>query len=91
MKSRAHIVISGSVQGVFFRSSLRNQARVRGLTGWVKNMKSGQVEALIEGDRDRIKDLIEYCKEGPPGASVGDVTVKWEEGESDNFTMFEIR
>lgn len=90
MTSRARIIISGHVQGVFFRSFIRSQAKLYQVNGWTKNMESGQVEAVFEGDRDQVQELIDSCKEGPPGARVGDVDVKWEDF-SGSFTSFEIR
>lgn len=90
MKARAHIVITGRVQGVFFRSAIRNQVHLRHLTGWTRNLGNGQVEAVIEGEKDMINEVIDFCKEGPPNASVGDVSVEWEEASSD-FDGFEIR
>ena len=90
MKAQVHVVISGKVTGVFFRSALRNEARIRQVGGWVRNAPSGQVEAVLEGDKDRVTDLIEFCKRGPATASVGDVTVEWAEAEG-HFTDFEIR
>jgi len=90
MKSRAHVILSGHVQGVFFRSFIRSQTTLKKITGWCRNMKSGQVEAVFEGDKDQLQELIELCKEGPPGARVGDVSVEWEDF-SGNFTSFEIR
>jgi acylphosphatase len=90
MDARAHVLISGRVQGVFFRSYIRNQANLRKLTGWVRNTKDGNVEALFEGDRDGIEEIIKYCRKGPEGSSVGDVKVEWGE-YTGNFREFEIR
>ncbi len=90
MKARARVIISGKVQGVFFRISLRSQAKLREVVGWAKNLESGQVEAVFEGDKDRVESLIEYCREGPPNSSVGDVSVSWEDYSGD-LAGFEIR
>lgn len=90
MQTRAHIVISGRVQGMFFRSFVRSESKLLNIVGWVRNMSTGQVEAVFEGDKDQIQDLIEKCKQGPPGAGVGDISVEWGEW-SGTFTDFEIR
>jgi len=90
MQTRAHVIISGSVQGVFFRSAIRNHAKLHNVKGWVRNTKDGYVEAVLEGDKDEIEEVIKYCKEGPSTASVADVKVEWKE-PSENFAEFEIR
>ncbi|NIO22665.1 MAG: acylphosphatase [Candidatus Aenigmarchaeota archaeon] len=90
MKARAHVWISGEVQGVFFRSHIRSQAMLREIRGWVKNLPDGRVEALFEGNKDRIEELLEFCKEGPTGADVNNVEVKWEKPTS-GFREFDIR
>lgn len=90
MQARVQVIISGYVQGVFFRSAIRNQARIHHLTGWVRNTPSGRVEALFEGDKDQIKEMIEFCRQGPPGARVGDVQLEWQEYNG-GFSDFEIR
>ena len=70
-------MISGFVQGVFYRASARDAGHHFGLTGWVKNRYDGKVEAVAEGPRDRVQAFIEWCREGPPSARVTDVTVEW--------------
>ena len=72
-----HVVISGKVQGVWFRASTRNQALGLGLTGWVRNLRDGRVEAHAEGPRERLLDLVDWCKDGPELAFVTDVQVTW--------------
>jgi len=86
-KVRAHVSISGWVQGVFFRSSTRDKARSLGVTGWVRNRYDGTVEVLMEGDADAVSRLIAWCHHGPPGARVADVDVEWDEysGKFDTF------
>ena len=69
-KVRAHATISGRVQGVFFRMETKQAADRFGVFGWVKNRRDGTVEALFEGDRDRVEALLEWCKEGPGHAQV---------------------
>ena len=83
-------VVHGYVQGVFFRSYIRNQANLRRLTGWVRNTKEGKVEAVFEGDKDQLQEIVEYCEKGPEGARVEDVRVEWKE-HSGSFRDFEIR
>jgi len=77
MKERARVVISGHVQGVLFRKSLMELARTLVVTGWVRNLRDGRVEAFAEGERDKLDELIEYCHRGPSGARVKDVLVEW--------------
>ncbi len=72
------LIISGKVQGVFYRASCQEVAQRLGLTGWVKNLSGGQVEVLAQGEKERIEKLIQWCKKGPPSAMVSDVNVKWE-------------
>lgn len=67
---RAHLIIEGRVQGVWFRDSTRNEATRLNLTGWVKNRFDGSVELVAEGSREEVKKLIEWCHHGPPGARV---------------------
>jgi acylphosphatase len=87
MKVRAHVFVSGRVQGVFFRSETRLQARKLEVTGWVRNLADGRVEAVFEGDETNVKQLVDFCRRGPPGARVTNVNVVWETyvGEFDSF------
>jgi acylphosphatase len=85
---RAHVVIRGRVQGVFFRAETRDRARSLGLTGWVRNNSDGAVEAVFEGDRERVESMVEWCRRGPSHAAVDDVDVSWEEPE--NETEFAV-
>jgi len=89
MKARARIIVSGRVQGVFFRDHARRWASTLGLTGWVKNLRDGRVEALAEGERENIEDLVSRLRQGPPLAHVHDVMVTWEECR-DEFEDFRI-
>ncbi len=84
---RARIIIEGRVQGVFFRHSTREMALRLGLKGWVKNRRDGGVEALFEGDQEKVDQMIQWCHRGPSGARVKNVDVKWERftGEFDDF------
>jgi acylphosphatase len=89
MKTRAHVFISGEVQGVFFRSRIRREAETRNVKGWVRNLSDGRVEAVFEGEETAVKALMEFCKRGPPGATVTGADVKWEnhKDEFDNFAI----
>ena len=78
-QKRAHVFVSGRVQGVFFRSSTREHARQAGLRGWVKNRSDGRVEAIFEGPVDAVQRLVSWCHNGPPAAQVEHVEVNWEE------------
>ena len=87
---RAHVYISGRVQGVFFRSNTRNMAEKLDLTGWVRNLPDGRVEAVFEGEESDVKEVIEWCHKGPTYASVSDVEVKFDKPTGE-FDRFEIR
>lgn len=88
-KARAHVYISGRVQGVFFRASTRERALELGLKGWVKNLRDGRVEAIFEGEKEKVMDMVDWCREGPSYASVVTVDVRWGEykGEFESFTV----
>jgi len=88
-KVRAHAIISGRVQGVFFRVETKRAADGFGVFGWVKNRRDGTVEALFEGDQDRVDAVLEWCKEGPAHAQVSAVSVDWE-NYTGEFTAFDI-
>jgi len=90
MKVRAHLFISGLVQGVFFRANTADRARRLGVKGWVRNLPDGRVEAVFEGEKEAVEKLIEWCRIGPPGAIVEKVEVKWEEYKGE-FKDFRIR
>ncbi len=86
---RAHIFVLGQVQGIGFRNFVRWQARVLGLTGWVKNLPDGRVEVLVEGEESKVLNLLKLIKEGPPLAEVERVDVDWEES-SGQLSGFEV-
>jgi len=89
MKARAHVYVSGRVQGVFFRDSLRRLARNLDVTGWARNLHDGRVETTLEGEKANVEKAIEFCRRGPPGAYVLGLEIKWEEWRGD-FTEFQI-
>jgi acylphosphatase len=76
------------VQGVFFRVETRDRARSLGLAGWVRNCPDGTVEAVFEGESERVRSMVDWCRRGPPGASVAAVDVEWEEAAGD--TSFRV-
>lgn len=76
---RAHVWISGRVQGVFFRACTVDEAVARGVDGWVRNTSDGRVEAAFEGERSAVEAMIAWCRTGPPAARVSTVEVTWEE------------
>ena len=88
--ARVQARISGRVQGVGFRYSTLDQARRLGLAGWVRNTPDGEVEVLAEGDRQRLQQLVDWCRAGPRGAEVTDVQVSWSEAQG-RFDDFDIR
>ena len=77
MEKRLHIIVSGRVQGVWFRASTRDQARRLGLTGKVWNRSDGRVEIIAEGSEERLKQLFEWCGVGPRRARVDALECEW--------------
>ncbi len=75
---RAHVWISGRVQGVFFRQETSRRSRSRGLGGWVRNLPDGRVEATFEGPKEAVESMVRWSHEGPPEAAVSSVEVAWE-------------
>ena len=78
---RTHVVVSGRVQGVFFRETLRRRAESARVAGWVRNTWDGTVEAVFEGEPEEVDRLVGFCREGPPGARVENVDVSTETPE----------
>ncbi len=89
-KVRIHVLISGNVQGVFFRSFLKSNARMYEVDGWVKNIPNGKVEAVFEGEEHDVEKMVELCRQGPPGAEIRNVEVRKEKRTTD-LGPFEIR
>ena len=89
MKTRAHVLVNGQVQGVFFRYETRNYAKKFNVMGWVRNLPDGRVEALFEGEKNDVQKLVEFCRKGPIGARVESVDVQWSDykGEFNSFRV----
>jgi len=87
---RVRLFISGIVQGVSYRASTQEQARKRGIVGWVKNLEDGRVEAVAQGSKDKVEELVRWCHTGPSAAKVEKVAVSWEE-VGDELKTFEVR
>ncbi len=85
MKTRAHIWISGKVQGVFYRDNTRRWAFSLSLSGWVRNLPDGRVEVVVEGEKDRIESLVKELKKGPPLSRVEHVLTEWEDHKGEFF------
>ena len=86
---RAHAIIRGVVQGVFFRLETQRTAEQHNLTGWVRNKSDGTVEAVFEGPKTRVDAALNWCRQGPPRSAVARVDVNWEEF-SGQFQSFDI-
>lgn len=88
-KKAVHVIISGRVQGVFFRMETRRAAESYGVTGWVRNRPEGTVEAIFEGMAHNVDAVLDWCKKGPPMASVSDIeaTVVDYTGDYENFSI----
>jgi acylphosphatase len=88
-QARAHVLISGRVQGVFFRAYTQDAARERRIKGWVMNTRDGRVEAVLEGDKEKVEDMVRWCHRGSPMSHVTGVSVDWEEytGEFSDFSV----
>lgn len=84
---QAHLYISGFVQGVGFRAYVRSKARKLGITGWVRNLSDGRVEAVLQGEKEKVEKIIKYSSHGPFFASVSNIVVDWEK-EKEKFQEF---
>ncbi len=87
---RALVRIRGRVQGVGFRYFTQRTARALGLTGWVRNLPDGAVEALFEGERESIEEALTACRQGPPAAEVEEFRVDWQSSAKE-FIDFTVR
>jgi acylphosphatase len=86
---RKRVVVSGVVQGVFYRDTCRRLAGQHGVAGWVRNLPDGRVEAVFEGDADSVRHLVDWARHGPSGARVAAVDIHDEQPEG--LTTFDIR
>ena len=88
-KVRAHVLISGRVQGVFFRAYTQRAAQEKGISGWVMNTRDGRVEAVLEGPKEQVEDMINWCHQGSPMSQVTGVSTDWQEytGEFKDFSV----
>jgi len=89
-EERVHLIIRGHVQGVFYRASTRETALRLGLKGWVRNLPNGDVEAVFQGPEEQLQKAIDWCWEGPPGATVTKIDQKWDDCPGE-FSGFEVR
>lgn len=90
MVTRARVIFKGRVQGVFFRANTMEKARSCSVLGWVRNLRDGSVEAVFEGDKAHVEEVIDWCRTSQPYAQVENVDVQWEEATGE-FTIFDIR
>ncbi|MBS3923027.1 MAG: acylphosphatase [Nitrosarchaeum sp.] len=88
-KQRIRIFVTGKVQGVFFRQALKVMAKKNNVFGWVKNLKDGRVEAVLEGDEEKVTRLIEWSHGGPANARVEDVEIQNEKFTGE-FSKFDV-
>lgn len=86
---RATVRIRGRVQGVSFRYYTARQARLQQVTGWVRNLPSGEVEAVLEGPETSVRQVLDWCRRGPEQARVEEILIDWEEflGEFNDFAV----
>ena len=87
---RGHIFITGRVQGVAFRYYTQKIANKLGITGWIRNCVDGKVEIIAEGSKERVRQLIDWCHEGPRSAIVKKVDLTWEEYRGE-FLFFNVK
>jgi len=90
MKIRAHVIVTGKVQGVFYRAETAAKARRLNITGWVRNLPDGRVEAVFEGEEANVQRIIDFCRSGPANAYVIDVDVRRQEWKGE-FGKFIVR
>jgi acylphosphatase len=87
---RARVIVTGKVQGVFFRALAQEQAAAAGVTGWVRNRSDGSVELILEGLKEAVQQVIDWSYVGPPAARVDNVEIFWEPATGE-FSSFEAR
>ena len=89
MKKTKQVLVSGRVQGVFFRAWTKEKAEILGVTGWVRNLSDGRVEALFQGDENVVEEMVQWCRKGPPMASVAEIRFIDADSE-ENYKKFSI-
>ena len=89
MNKKAHLIITGNVQGVGFRAFVRNRAIKNNITGWVKNLDDGSVEAIFSGTQENLDKLITLTRRGTPWSKVSDVLVTYTDDNAE-YSLFEI-
>ena len=89
-KIRAHIFVSGRVQGVFFREKTKKKAEQLRITGWIKNLADSRVEAIFEGKKENVQNMVDWARKGPIWAKIDALNVIWEDYKAE-FNKFEIR
>ena len=90
IKSSVHILVTGKVQGVFFRQATKVIAIKNHVTGWVKNLESGQVEILLEGEDQNVNSIVEWCHNGPANSRVDEIKIE-QQKFSGQYSNFEVR
>ena len=88
-KLRAHVFVLGKVQGVFYRENTRKKAKKLGVSGWVKNLRDNRVEAVFEGNKSKVEEMVNWARKGPIWAKVEALDVVWED-YTGQFASFEI-
>lgn len=88
-KVRVHVLITGKVQGVYFRDSAQKEAVALGVTGWIRNNSGGTVEGVFEGLQENVVKLVEWCRQGPPRAYVIGIREEWQDYRGE-FVSFKI-
>ena len=88
-QQRVHILVSGKVQGVFFRQALKVMAKKNNAFGWVKNLEDKRVEALLEGDTENINSIVEWARIGPAHSRVDNIEINDEQFKNE-FSIFEV-
>jgi acylphosphatase len=88
--ARIHILVSGQVQGVYFRENTRKKAEELGISGWVRNMLDGRVEIMAEGNREKLEELARWAEQGPAFAKVDDLQTDWP-GYKGDLGEFQIK
>ncbi len=88
--AEAHVIVSGRVQGVWFRGTTQRAASAAGVRGWVRNLPDRRVEAVLQGERAAVEIVIEFMRTGPPGSAVIDCVVSWRP-VGERYHGFDIR